>query len=302
MLHPDGLYSTAVDMWSVGCVFAELLLRKPFFPGKNFIHQLNLILDVIGCPLEEEISHIKSRQALKFLEKFVGKQRKSFSTYFPSDMNPEAIDLIEKLIIFDPAKRISASAALLHPYFAPLRSLEDIHPDPPQILHMDFNFEFEYDNFNDNKAKLSYFKNLILKEVQSNEHNHSSDINDVNMVSSKESNHLQRKASIQNNDSEDKENLDPCDVPIAKTSLFNFHGNHIKTRIKESLYRNKSKSKYYKGTQSFTTTKSSNDGGPRKITPDEKERLRKRRSKPGTIPRSPNFSVMSWQRKIEFIE
>lgn len=50
MLQPDGLYDQSVDMWSVGCIFAEILGRKALFPGKNFLHQLTLIFDVIGAP------------------------------------------------------------------------------------------------------------------------------------------------------------------------------------------------------------------------------------------------------------
>jgi len=50
MLCADGNYTAAVDTWSVGCIFAELLGRKPLFPGKNFMHQLRLIFDVIGTP------------------------------------------------------------------------------------------------------------------------------------------------------------------------------------------------------------------------------------------------------------
>ena len=50
MLCPDGMYDYAVDLWSVGCIFAEMLGRKPLFPGKNFVHQLSLIFDVIGSP------------------------------------------------------------------------------------------------------------------------------------------------------------------------------------------------------------------------------------------------------------
>lgn len=53
-------YTKAIDMWSVGCIFAELLGRKPLFPGKDYIHQLNLIIDVIGSPDDEDINSIES--------------------------------------------------------------------------------------------------------------------------------------------------------------------------------------------------------------------------------------------------
>ena len=78
MLCPDGLYTSAVDMWSVGCIFAELLGRKPLFPGKNFVHQLTLIFDIIGSPRPSQVGHIKSTQARKFLESVQGKTKVDF--------------------------------------------------------------------------------------------------------------------------------------------------------------------------------------------------------------------------------
>ena len=50
MLCPDGLYTYAVDLWSCGCILGEMLGREPMFPGKNFVHQLSLIFNVIGSP------------------------------------------------------------------------------------------------------------------------------------------------------------------------------------------------------------------------------------------------------------
>jgi serine/threonine protein kinase len=70
MLCPDGLYTYAVDMWSVGTIFAEMIQRRPLFPGKNFVHQLTIIFDVIGGPSQEETSHVKNSQAKKFLERY----------------------------------------------------------------------------------------------------------------------------------------------------------------------------------------------------------------------------------------
>lgn len=54
-------------MWSCGCILAEMLGRRPIFPGKNFIDQLTLIFDVIGSPTDEEVSHIQNSQAKKYL-------------------------------------------------------------------------------------------------------------------------------------------------------------------------------------------------------------------------------------------
>ena len=62
MAMPRCLPPQAIDVWSVGCIFAEMLGRKPLFPGKDYIHQLNLITDVIGTPGEEDIQYIQSEK------------------------------------------------------------------------------------------------------------------------------------------------------------------------------------------------------------------------------------------------
>ena len=60
MLRPNGHYDASVDVWSVGCILGEMIGRKPMFPGKDFIHQLRLIFDVIGAPHKDEVAHIEN--------------------------------------------------------------------------------------------------------------------------------------------------------------------------------------------------------------------------------------------------
>ncbi|RHZ21361.1 hypothetical protein DYB37_000519 [Aphanomyces astaci] len=115
MLQPDGQYSTGVDMWSVGCIFAEILGRKAVFPGKNFIHQLTLIFDVIGTPCGNDVKKMKSSQAQRFIKSLGKKAKVPFRTLFPT-ASPDAIDLLEKLLQFDPHTRCSVDEALAHPY------------------------------------------------------------------------------------------------------------------------------------------------------------------------------------------
>eukprot|EP00640_Fibrocapsa_japonica_P001309 CAMPEP_0113944210 /NCGR_PEP_ID=MMETSP1339-20121228/31372_1 /TAXON_ID=94617 /ORGANISM="Fibrocapsa japonica" /LENGTH=380 /DNA_ID=CAMNT_0000949317 /DNA_START=208 /DNA_END=1350 /DNA_ORIENTATION=- /assembly_acc=CAM_ASM_000762 len=159
MLCPDGLYSYDVDMWSSGCIFAEMLGRKPFFPGKNFVHQLTLIFDAIGSPHPAEVAHIRNSQARKFLDSIASKQKVAFETIFPSATDL-AIDLLESLLIFDPPKRLDVHQALDHQYFSPLRQSEPVIHDPP--ISQDFEFDFE-------EADMSRLelKNIILEEVES---------------------------------------------------------------------------------------------------------------------------------------
>lgn len=61
----------AIDMWSVGCIFAELMLRRPFFPGDNYIDQLTIICDKLGKPKEDELAFVSTEKA-RYLEIFLG--------------------------------------------------------------------------------------------------------------------------------------------------------------------------------------------------------------------------------------
>jgi len=157
MLCPDGLYTAAVDMWSVGCIFAELLGRKPLFPGKNFVHQLTLIFDIIGSPSPSQVSHIKSTQAKKFLASVKGKTKVDFETLYPT-CNAAAVDLLKKLLQFEPGERLTAEQALNHPYFSNLKASNKT-TDPP--VSTDFEFDFEAQNLSRGRLKA-----LIAEEVK----------------------------------------------------------------------------------------------------------------------------------------
>uniref|UniRef100_A0A453S8F7 Uncharacterized protein n=1 Tax=Aegilops tauschii subsp. strangulata TaxID=200361 RepID=A0A453S8F7_AEGTS len=58
-----GNYTPAIDIWSIGCIFAEVLIGKPLFPGKNVVHQLDLITDVLGTPSLDAISQVRNDKA-----------------------------------------------------------------------------------------------------------------------------------------------------------------------------------------------------------------------------------------------
>merc|ERR1711904_195847 len=61
-------YTKAIDIWSVGCIFAELLGRKPLFPGDDYIHQLQIICDKLGTPHEDELAFVTSEKAKRFMK------------------------------------------------------------------------------------------------------------------------------------------------------------------------------------------------------------------------------------------
>ena len=126
----------ALDIWSVGCIMAELLGRKPFFPGNNYLHQLDLILDVMGTPPDSDVKGCE--KGVTYLKQLPRRMGKDFRQIFPN-ASPMALDLLKKMLHFDPTKRITVQQALEHPYLANLHEPED-EPDCPPF---DFSFEQE---------------------------------------------------------------------------------------------------------------------------------------------------------------
>ncbi|PXF44943.1 Mitogen-activated protein kinase 14 [Gracilariopsis chorda] len=110
-------YSTAIDMWSVGCIFAEMLGRgKPLFPGLNAQHQFELILNVTGKPSQAVIDRIGDQRLAQALERLPSKPPASLAAIY-KDADAGAIYLLQRLLAFDPEERITASEALSLPYF-----------------------------------------------------------------------------------------------------------------------------------------------------------------------------------------
>jgi len=150
-------YTKAIDVWSVGCIFAELLGRKPIFQGRDHIHQITRTIEIIGSPSEEDISHIGSEQARDFIRSLGNRPKVPFAKFFPR-ASPAAIDLLDKMLTFNPSKRITVEAALTHPYLANLHDPNDEPVAPPP-----FNFDFEgWDLTREQYRDLIYTEMLAL--------------------------------------------------------------------------------------------------------------------------------------------
>jgi len=148
-------YSASIDVWSVGCIFAELLGRKPLFPGKDYIHQLKLIIQVLGSPAEEDLAFISSDKARSYIKGLPYQPRVPFTKLYPN-ANPLAVDLLEKMLVFNPKKRITVEQALRHPY---LGSLHDESVEPASEGFFEFDFE------DDQKLKEDELRDRVFEEM-----------------------------------------------------------------------------------------------------------------------------------------
>eukprot|EP00903_Cladosiphon_okamuranus_P009256 g8832.t1 len=131
-------YSKAIDMWSVGCIFAELMLRRPFFPGDNYIDQLTIICDKLGKPKEEELTFVSTEKARRFIMKLSETTPRCLRDQFPSTASDDALDLLSKMLEFSPDSRISVEDALRHPFMQNLHAAKE---EP--VADFEFCFAFE---------------------------------------------------------------------------------------------------------------------------------------------------------------
>lgn len=142
-----------VDVWSVGCILAELLGGRPFFKGRDYVDQLNQILHYLGTPAEETLSRIGSPRAQEYVRNLPFMPKIPFQRLFPQ-ANPDALDLLDRMLAFDPSKRISVEEALEHRY---LHIWHDASDEPSCPTTFDFHFEVVDD--------VGEMRKMILDEV-----------------------------------------------------------------------------------------------------------------------------------------
>ena len=149
-------YSTAIDVWSVGCILAEMLTRSPLFPGSEQEEQVQMIIDLLGYPTDDEIENVSSTENREFLSRLPRNTGRNFDQFFQG-CNPDGIDLLKKMLTFDPSKRIKVEDALAHPYLSALHFPDD-EPTTDVVSAFDFDFElFELSNED--------YKDLIYEEA-----------------------------------------------------------------------------------------------------------------------------------------
>ena len=160
-------YSKAVDIWSIGCIFAELLGRQPLFPGiyfnfnlflflgDHYLDQIQKIISVLGTPTSDDLGFITNNQAKEFVLKLAKRTKQSFSSLF-SKSNPVALDLLSKMLIFNPHKRYTIEQCISHPYFESLHNPEE---EPISESPFDWSFD-DIELTKDNLQSMIYEESL----------------------------------------------------------------------------------------------------------------------------------------------
>jgi len=134
-------YSKSVDIWSAGCTFAELLNRKYLFPGDNYLTQIKLILECLGTQSDEDLHFVTNGHAKNYVMSFKKIPKKPMNKVVKYG-NPEAIDLLERMLVFNPNKRLSIEEALNHPYIQNIKEEGVLDPK----FEGNLNLDFDYDN------------------------------------------------------------------------------------------------------------------------------------------------------------
>lgn len=134
-------YTSAIDVWSVGCIFAELLARSPLFPGEDYIAQLRLICEKLGRPGEKDLDFVTSERAKRFMVSLPNKPAIPMGELFPVHKNEkEALHLLKCMLEIHPDKRITIEKGLEHPF---LESLHNVDDEPAHETAFSFDFENE---------------------------------------------------------------------------------------------------------------------------------------------------------------
>ena len=117
-------YTKAVDMWSVGCILGELIVGKAIYPGNSTLNQIERILELTGKPKPEDIDSIESPLAANILSQINVTKKKTFQSMF-SNASDTALDLLKRLLVFNPNNRLTAEEALKHKYVEQFSSPEE---------------------------------------------------------------------------------------------------------------------------------------------------------------------------------
>lgn len=150
-------YTNQIDVWSIGCVIAELVLGRPLFPGESASDQLVEIIKVLGTPSKEEIYQMNPEsKEYKFPQIKSYPWEKVFKNRTVSDTY---IDLIKKLLVYSPSLRLTPLKAMCHPFFDELRTLQNKQLPNGETLPSNL-FVFTPPEINSDPESVHYLANI----------------------------------------------------------------------------------------------------------------------------------------------
>mmetsp|Transcript_4843 Transcript_4843/g.9053 ORF Transcript_4843/g.9053 Transcript_4843/m.9053 type:complete len:343 (-) Transcript_4843:549-1577(-) len=118
------------DVWSIGCILAELMQRRCLFEGRTSVNQVSAIIDMLGKPHKEDIEIFKNPVAARFIDNLREKPKVELKERIPN-ATPMAIDLLSGMLVFNPYKRFSIKQCLEHPYFSDIFDISDLEVTDP---------------------------------------------------------------------------------------------------------------------------------------------------------------------------
>ena len=218
-------YNSQADMWSVGCIFGELLNGKPMFPGTSTLNQLNKILEITGKPNKEDILSIQSELTQNMLENINNIKQKNLKSLFPKATAIE-LDLLGRLLQFNPNKRINVLEALEHPYVADFHEQyaeSEIECEKP--IKLDINDKAKY-SVKEYKQKLfdgllKRKKEVRKKIVSMNLNTHSNNNNYINNQQQNVKNNQQQNLKVNQQQQNLKVNQQQQNLKVKKKKINN---------------------------------------------------------------------------------
>ncbi|KAJ3440728.1 glycogen synthase kinase-3 alpha [Anaeramoeba flamelloides] len=157
LLFSSTNYTNKIDLWAIGCVFGEMLINRPLFSGQSGVKQLVKIIQLMGTPTQEEIKAMNPNYSNFNLPQI---KRKPWHKILQNDLDQNAIDLISKLLQYNPNKRIDPLEACAHPFFDELRDPNTLLPNNQPLPEL---FDFDSDELN--SVDMETRKNLIPSHI-----------------------------------------------------------------------------------------------------------------------------------------
>eukprot|EP00466_Bigelowiella_natans_P003290 jgi/Bigna1/58286/fgenesh1_pm.72_\ len=158
-------YNEKIDVWAVGCILAELYKRKPVFRGVDSRDQVTKYLRLLGTPKPEDLAFITNNHAKRFVRSQIIRKNiptSSQLSFIAQDIPEDALDLMTKMLEFNPEKRISIDEALAHPFYNRVRKKKH-----EIICEEKFNYSFEQRLNSENALRREFLIEARKFDVQS---------------------------------------------------------------------------------------------------------------------------------------